>query len=723
MRKLTIALFVISFQYACSKKTTDGGAGADAGGACVREVVPEAPSSSGQLTFLLDATIDPCSVAGYIVGYKDDLKVKLASDGSYFVNNIPPGEHDIIITGSLRISNFAVVSDKDKAVRLSDEKFLAGVKKEKGKVELPTVGSITGKVTLSGQTDHAGIHVYIPGTAFDATTASDGSYTIAPYVPSGVNNLFFEKDGYHRGQIEGIAAKAGIETISTDMELVLSTGADGFLILSGGEPYSNSRTVSVIVGATDDAVLMKISEDNAFTNKSWTPINSYTTYSFNSDGSKTLYVKFADANGLESSPFSSYIIVDSLAPVFNVSTTYTYGSINVTLQINATDTTAMMMKVASAASFDTASWENFSSSKTLPYTKNIKIKLKDYIGRETDVLNYEVRYTAKLSLARSFFPAASVGTKAIFAGGWDGSSVSAVVDIFDSLTNIWASTTLSQARYDFAATTLGTKAMFAGGSTTSPQCASFFSLVDIYDSTTNSWTVANLSQARDYLAATTVGTKAIFAGGKDCNGNAVDVVDIYDSSNDTWSTTTLSQARYHFAATNVGTEAIFAGGSLNSADSNVVDIYNSSNNTWSTASLSQTRSALASTSVGTKAIFAGGSMGGGQSNVVDIYDSASHTWSTATLSQARSGIAATTVGTKAIFAGGYITGSVSNVVDIYDSSTNSWTTSVLSQARDFISATTVGTKAIFSGGRTSPLVPVNTIDIYDSSTGTWSTEL
>ena len=777
MRKLTIALLVISFQYACSKKTSDGTGGAAAGGACVSEVVPEAPAASGQLAFLLDATIDPCSVSGYIVGYQDDLKVKLASDGSYFVNNIPPGEHDVIITGTLLVSALAVVSATDKAVRLSDEKFLAGIKKEKGKVELPTVGSITGKVTLAGKTDHAGIHVYIPGTSYDATTNTDGSYTIAPFVPSGVNNLFFEKDGYHRGQIEGIKVAAGNDTSAPEIQLALSTGAEGFIIISGGAGISTSRLVKLTIGSTGDAVLMKISESPTFNNKSWEGVVSSSTYTFDSEGNKKLYIKFANENGLESSPFDDTITVDLFGDTEGTFTINSGASSStsrtVSLAINVPQNAKNMM-FCENSSFTGCSWEVATSTKSYVFgsdgSKTLYAKYKDVDGYESPIISTSVivdttapSFTVQPSftgrgnvtwtinatdissmLVRYGVPSAlDLATWTSFTGtlSLPYSTLDLAIQLKDNLGNIASAQTystptytptLSQMRYYLAATKVSTKVFFAGGWYNS----NYSNVVDIYDSAANSgaggWSTSILSQARASLAATTIGTKAMFAGGEIISLGSSNVVDIYDSAANSgtggWSTATLSQGRAQLAATTIGTKAIFAGGRTSTAYLNTVDIYDSSANSgaggWSTATLSEGRFDLVATTVGTKAIFAGGHNGSGYSNVIDIYDSAANSgaggWSTATLSQARSYIAVTVVGTKAIFAGGSTSDSTqTSIVDIYDSAANSgaggWSTANLSQVRRVFAATTVGTKAIFAGGSATNSADLTTVDIYDSA--------
>ena len=240
-----------------------------------------------------------------------------------------------------------------------------------------------------------------------------------------------------------------------------------------------------------------------------------------------------------------------------------------------------------------------------------------------------------LSQARTALAATTVGTKALFAGGVGNSGHSTIVDIYDASlgppadAGTWSTATLSQGRYFLAATTVGTKAILAGGYASTGVSAA----VDIYDASlgpptdAGTWSTATLSQARYFLAATTVGTKAIFAGGcvaGACSGPSA-VVDIYDAALGppadpaTWSTATLSQARSPLAATTLGTEALFAGGVSNSGHSAIVDIYDASTGIWSTATLSQARAYLAAISVGETALFAGGLNASGLvSAVVDI---------------------------------------------------------------------------------------------------------
>ena len=237
--------------------------------------------------------------------------------------------------------------------------------------------------------------------------------------------------------------------------------------------------------------------------------------------------------------------------------------------------------------------------------------------------------TATLSQARDGMAVTTVGSKAIFAGGSGVNYLGTngtygpvnAVDIFDANTGGWSTATLSQARYSMAAATVGTKAVFAGGFDGFYPSAA----VDIYDASTGHWSTTTLSQARDNLAMATVGTQAIFAGGisniaNGGNNTGSAAVDIFDASTGRWSTATLSQARTSMDVATVGTKVIFAGGL--SGDSNTlyaaVDIYDMSTGRWSTAILSQARDRTAVATSGTEAIFGGGMLLSAVSGAVDI---------------------------------------------------------------------------------------------------------
>lgn len=190
------------------------------------------------------------------------------------------------------------------------------------------------------------------------------------------------------------------------------------------------------------------------------------------------------------------------------------------------------------------------------------------------------------------------------------------VDIYDDSTGTWSTYTLSAPRSLLAATTVGTKAIFAGGF--GGTGVGMSAVVDIYDDSTGTWSTAVLSEARSMLAATTVGTKALIAGGMNSSYAKTVTVDVYDDSTGTWSVAALSTGHAQLSATSVGSEAIFAGDLYGSS---VIDMYDDSTGTWSTDTQSTPRAFLrpCATTVGVKAMFAGGTNSGAQWDVIDIY--------------------------------------------------------------------------------------------------------
>lgn len=241
-----------------------------------------------------------------------------------------------------------------------------------------------------------------------------------------------------------------------------------------------------------------------------------------------------------------------------------------------------------------------------------------------------------LTQARSVLAATTVGTKAFFAGGNAGGLstpvASDVVDIYDSAMGepwesaAWSTAQLSVARGQMAAATVGTRALFAGGiDTTSPLAA-----VDIYDDAPGTWSTATLSQARhlEQYAGATAGGRVFFGGGAvDPTPILSDVVDVFDSATDTWSTLTLSVPRASLAVEAVGDLVLFSGGivlapGFDSTD--VVEVLQASTLTWLPQScLSIKRHNLAAAAAGDQVLFAGGDSLGNVVTNVDVLTSPS----------------------------------------------------------------------------------------------------
>jgi len=183
------------------------------------------------------------------------------------------------------------------------------VKEEKnlGSVSVSKTGTLKGSAKLQNQTDHTGIHIYLPGTSFSAMTDSSGIYTLSNVPEGDYSYLRADKNGYYFSTISNIRVNSGVITTLPDILLNLSTGAIGGLIINSGDLYSTSLTVDLTIYSTNDAVLMMISDQPTLFGGVWKPVSAVDNYTFIYPGFKTLYIKFADANGLESPIYSANI--------------------------------------------------------------------------------------------------------------------------------------------------------------------------------------------------------------------------------------------------------------------------------------------------------------------------------------------------------------------------------------------------------------------------------
>jgi hypothetical protein len=228
--------------------------------------------------------------------------------------------------------------------------------------------------------------------------------------------------------------------------------------------------------------------------------------------------------------------------------------------------------------------------------------------------------TASLSQARSYITSIAAGPAAIFFGGLLSQDAdarygeSAAVDTYNSATGTWTAMTLPEGRSSAAATSDGGLAFFAGGDTYSRRQGNHpTAVVNIYNSLTNSWSSAGLSQARDDIAAAAVGDNVIFAGGGGERAES-DAVDIYNLVTQRWSKTTLPDANSLPTAFVLGRSVFFEGD-----PEGVVDVLDTSNMSWSTFTESVPRNYVSVATLGNEAMLAGGlEPSGAPSAAVDI---------------------------------------------------------------------------------------------------------
>jgi hypothetical protein len=91
-----------------------------------------------------------------------------------------------------------------------------------------------------------------------------------------------------------------------------------------------------------------------------------------------------------------------------------------------------------------------------------------------------VHTVTTLSQPRSWdLASSSIGEIVAFGGGWEGSSPSSVVDVYNITSNSWFTLNLSQPRYELASTSSQNKIFFGGGLNSSS--GGYSNVVDSFD--------------------------------------------------------------------------------------------------------------------------------------------------------------------------------------------------------------------------------------------------
>lgn len=83
-------------------------------------------------------------------------------------------------------------------------------------------GGISVSVTLSGQSDHSGVNVYVTGTTFHTTSNTSGT-VVLNNVPAGTHKLAFEKQGFVPQIVENVNVTSSTTTILDPVTLSVAT--------------------------------------------------------------------------------------------------------------------------------------------------------------------------------------------------------------------------------------------------------------------------------------------------------------------------------------------------------------------------------------------------------------------------------------------------------------------------------------------------------------------
>ena len=246
--------------------------------------------------------------------------IKANEDGSFVVSGLREDErYDVLFTTERpETANSKDISRGDNSTSgyggwLSNVTAAINEGNNVGAVTISPLGTIKGKVTLDGETEHFDILVYIPGTSFSAYTNADGDFFMYN-VPEGTYSVraTYLKSGFGSVLKNDVAVRGS----KTDREEHPVTQMDDITLY---------RDLGVIEGKvlldTDESPLgitvMVKSEDGSFTYTSSTDeAGSYRII----DVKPQTYTLYASKSGFDSAIVESVIVVPAATKIVPIQT-------------------------------------------------------------------------------------------------------------------------------------------------------------------------------------------------------------------------------------------------------------------------------------------------------------------------------------------------------------------------------------------------------------------
>jgi hypothetical protein len=271
---------------------------------------------------------DESTVSGATISVESHPEIQAVTDdkGNYSVSQMPPGKLNIFIISEEEAA-LTKSSGGAYGIKLKDIVIRSGETTDQGSHALKETGNISGNISFFENPSNAeliGADVYIPGTDFIAKTDTDGKFMITG-LPEGSYKIRVDHTGFASLNIESVEVLESKTTNLENLSLSLSNGPEGGIdftvsktdVAGASLKLTTSRSVDITLNYDGDATLMKISDESSFLNKSWVPVAKTSSWTFDSDGHKRVYVMYSDLNGLESSPYFDEVIVDTESPVLS----------------------------------------------------------------------------------------------------------------------------------------------------------------------------------------------------------------------------------------------------------------------------------------------------------------------------------------------------------------------------------------------------------------------
>jgi hypothetical protein len=174
-----------------------------------------------------------------------------------------------------------------------------------------------------------------------------------------------------------------VNSIRIIYDAVDTTAPEGVISINGGAQYTSTKSVGLVIDATDDRVgniEMQVSESSNFTGASWQLLNDIAFELSSGDGIKTVYVKFRDLAGNESVSYSDTIILDTTTPTGSVVINNGDGqtianTVTLTLNTNDSGSGVAYMYITTNPNDEPNSLDNF-----VEYQNSVHYQLSSGLG-------------------------------------------------------------------------------------------------------------------------------------------------------------------------------------------------------------------------------------------------------------------------------------------------------------------------------------------------------
>jgi hypothetical protein len=139
---------------------------------------------------------------------QNDLSLFTVSDeqGKFLLDAVPAGNHIV----------FAFSQD---GLGTSTDVTVLGNETSTIELTLSPSATISGRVTLEGESNYLGSLVYLPGTSFAGYTDNDGDFMLLHIVP-GCYRLYVEHDGFQPKDLDQVCVEAGSNETLAEITLI-----------------------------------------------------------------------------------------------------------------------------------------------------------------------------------------------------------------------------------------------------------------------------------------------------------------------------------------------------------------------------------------------------------------------------------------------------------------------------------------------------------------------